>query len=140
MIGAGSFGGWDITVFPVSSKQLDIAIDSLYKAFPRYVVPGKWKNYSEEWIKQGYVQRKTYVFYFEDYPEEMYYVSIVGPGYASHPEYARFSIRGVETGDGNWKEHKQYNDAESARIEKRFKEAIVSKLEEYTKTKSYIEE
>jgi hypothetical protein len=138
-LGAGSFSGWNVITFKITSNQLDEAIKSLYKIHPEYIMPSKWKSYGDDWIKQGYVKRKVYIFYFNENPEEMYYVSLVDPGYTKHPEYARFSIRGVETGNGDWKENKEYSDEEELRIEKRFKNEIISKLENYTNSKPYIE-
>lgn len=136
-VGAGSFGGWDINVFPVPPNRFDKAIDSLYKLHPTYIMPEKWKAYGEDWIKQGYISKKIYVFYFNESPEKMYYISLVDAGMSEHPEYTRISIRGVKTSDGHWKENSQYNPKERERIEKRFNEQIIKKLEGYTDSKSY---
>ncbi|PTS93386.1 hypothetical protein DBR11_25425 [Pedobacter sp. HMWF019] len=138
-IDAGSFSGWNTIVFPISPKKLDVAVDQLFKEYPNYVMPEKWKNYGEDWIKQGYIRKKIFIFYFESAPEEMYYVSLVDAGYTEHTEYVRIAVRGVETGNGHWKQNKQCSDEQRKRIEDRFKNEIVSKLETYVKAKSYIQ-
>jgi hypothetical protein len=96
-------------------------------------------SYSQTWRKQGYIRMKVYNFYFKEAPEEMYYVSLVAPGLTEHPEYARIAVRGVQTEDGSWKENKEMNLEERERVEKRFAVEIISKLEQFTKSRSYLQ-
>jgi hypothetical protein len=138
-LGAGSFSGWNTIVFPVSNKQLNVAIDSLYNSYPSYNIPDKWMSYGESWKKQGYIRMKVYTFYFKELPEEMYYVSLVAPGLTEHPEYARIAVRGVQTADESWKENKNINLEERKRVEKRFAFEIISKLEQFTNSRSFVE-
>jgi hypothetical protein len=133
-LGAGSFSGWNTIVFPISTKQLDMAIDSLFKSYPTYNIPGKWVSYSQSWRKQGYIRMKVYNFYFKEAPDEMYYVSLVAPGLTDHPQYARIAVRGIQTEDGSWKENKEINLEERKKVEKRFAVEILSKLEHFTRT------
>ncbi|MBB6498156.1 hypothetical protein [Pedobacter cryoconitis] len=138
-IGAGSLGAWKIKVFPVSNKQLALSINSIYKEYPKYKVPEKWKYESEYWIRDGFEVSKIMFFYFDSNPEEMYFVSFLEPGLVKNPEYARLAIRSIFTEKTGWKEIKKYSDSEKLRIEGRFEQEIIPKLERLTGTKSYFE-
>lgn len=133
---AGSLGGWVTVTFPASEKKLQIAIDSLYRFNPKYDCLGKWKFEAENWRKD-YSNLKTLTFCFDSAPEEMYYVTFVEAGTSSNPAYASLAVRGVENGTGRWSRYEDFNHTEQLRIQKRFEEEIISKLEQYTKIKSY---
>jgi hypothetical protein len=138
---AGTLGGWDSVVFPKNEKTLDSALKILYTENQRYEVPEKWKFEADSWHRGGYDFLKSNIFYFVESPEEMYYVSYIDPGTGTqNPEFARISIRAVYQNGDRWIENEDCDDAEKARIQKRFEKEIITKLEKYTKTKSYIEE
>lgn len=137
-IGAGGLGGWDIIVFKISGEKLKIAVDSLYKVEPKYHDIKKWKSEADYWVRAN-SDLKTVIFYFEDAPEEMYYVTFVGVGTGDNPNYSRLAIRGVENGRGRWKQYEEFNADEQERIHKRFEKEIVVKLEQITKTRSYVQ-
>ncbi|TKC09090.1 hypothetical protein [Pedobacter frigoris] len=137
-ISAGTLSGWDIVVFKTSTQKLELGIDSLYKANSNYIIPEKWESEAEKWIK-NYSYLKTVVIYFDDSPEEMYYVTFIDAGTGDNPNYSRLAIRGVKQGNDYWKQFEEFNASEQERIEKRFEKEIVKKLEQITKTNSYIE-
>lgn len=137
-IGAGGLSGWDIIVFKIPTQKLKSGIDSFYKANPKYVIPGKWKSESDYWVKAN-SDLKTTIFYFEDAPEEMYYVTFIGAGTGDNPNYSRLAIRGVQKDNGNWKRFEEFNTSEQERIEKRFEKEVVTKLEQITNARSYVE-
>ncbi len=83
---------------------------------------------AENWVKNHSFLR-TVIFYFDDLPNEMYYVSFVDAGTGDNPNYSRLSIRGVENGNGLWKEFEEFNIDEQKRIAKRFDVEIVKRLE-----------
>lgn len=137
-ISAGSLGGGKIVTFPVPDQELHKAIEHLFEFDPQYHFPEKWKFKTESWTKD-YFFLKPYFFYFKDSPEEMYYVTLIEAGTGDNPNYSRLAIRGVGDGVELWKKYEKLNDAEKARIQKRFEKEIITKLEKYTKTKSYVE-
>ena len=69
----------------------------------------------------------------------MYYVTFVNSGAGENPNYSRLAIRGVENGNGKWKKFMEFNTIEQERIEKRFQKEIISRLEHFTRVKSYVE-
>lgn len=137
-ISAGSLGGWDIIVFKIPEQKLESGIDSFYKANSNYLIPGKWKSEAENWIK-NYSYLKTVIFYFDGSPEEMYYVTYIDAGTGDNPNYSRLAIRGVKKGNDDWKRFEEFDTSEQERIEKRFEKEIITKLEQITKAKSYLE-
>jgi len=140
-IGAGTLGGWKTVVFPVAEKHIDTAIHSLYTNYAKYNVPKKWKAESESWNQAGYDFLKPIFIYFNSGPEEMFYITYIDGGYGTqNPEWARIAIRAVYTEQNGWKKNTEYNDNEKNRIDKRFWNEIITKLEDYTKTKATREE
>lgn len=135
-IGAGSLGAWKIKVFPVTNKQMASSIDSLYNEYPQYKIPEKWRYESDYWKRDGFQLSKIMFFYFESGPEEMYFVSFLEPGAVKNREYVRLAIRSIYNEKMGWKEIKKYNDEEKVRIEQRFENEIIPKLEKLTNTKS----
>lgn len=138
--GAGSLGGWDTIVFRTSQKQLDSAIVTLYTQNPQYKIPNKWQYDIGLWKSDGYGILKANFFYFASKPEEMYYVTYIGAGTGGDPKLTRIAIRAIGYGNDQWKIRKDFDENENLRINKRFNDEIISKLEKYTKTKSYSEE
>jgi hypothetical protein len=138
-LGAGGLGVWNIHVFKISEKELIKAVDSFYKVNPEFYHIKKWKPEAEYWVR-NYSDLKTVIFYFEESPEEMYYVTFVSAGTGDNPNYSRLAIRGVENGKGNWKQYDEFNTIEQERIETRFEKEIIFKLEKITKTTSYVVE
>lgn len=137
-IGAGGLSGWDVIVFKIPTQKLKSGIDSFYKANPKYVIPGKWNSEADYWVKAN-SDLKTTIFYFKDAPEEMYYVTFIGAGTGDNPNYSRLAIRGVQKNNGNWKRFEEFNTTEQERIEKRFEKEVVTKLEQITNARSYVE-
>lgn len=137
-VGSGSLGGWDNVVFQVPEQKLKKAIDSLYKANPRYRDILKWKSEAEHWVKD-HPYLRIVIFYFGDIPEEMYYVTFVDAGTGQNEKYSRLAIRGVENGGGRWKQYDDLSSSEQLRIAKRFDAEIVKTIENILGTKSYKE-
>jgi hypothetical protein len=139
-IGAGSLGAWRITGFPITDKELLMSVKELFKEYPQYRIPEKWKYETEYWKNEGFDTTKTMVFYFNNNPEEMYFVTLAEPGIVKNPEFARIAIAAIYNDqEKDWKEIKKYNDQEKLRTEQRFQNEIISKLENLTKTKTFDE-
>lgn len=136
--GCGTLGGFNNIDFPVTKINLVHAIDTLYARYPKYILPEKWKYYNN-WEEKGYGFLDTRIFYFKSSPEEMYYVSFVGDDDPIHDstKETKIAIRSVFNVNTNWMLEENKNRSEKERITKRFKDEIVSKLEEYTNTKTY---
>jgi hypothetical protein len=135
--GCGTLGGFDNITFPVTKATLVNAIDTLFARNPKYLIPEKWKQY-DNWNAKGYGYLDTRIFYFNSDPEEMYYVSFVGEYDSIHKNTKEviIAIRAVFKVDSNWMLEENIKKSEKQRIIKRFNDEIVSKLEEYTNTKS----
>jgi len=126
--GSGALGGWDIIVFKTPEAKLKQAIDSLYRLEPSYKAKGNWEYETNKWLKDHYYLN-TVVFYFNSQPEEMYYVTYIDKGNGDHPNYSRLAIRGVQTSSNSWKHYDEFSESEKLRIETRFHEEIVKKIE-----------
>lgn len=135
---SGELGGWNNVVFKTPEVKLREAIDSLYKAYPTYKHIKKWNFEAESWVK-NYNSLRTTIFYFEERPEEMYYVTFVDAGTGENPNYSRLAIRGVENGKGSWKRYVDLNHTEQIRITARFNDEIVKPLENILGTESYVD-
>jgi hypothetical protein len=133
----GTLGGFKDRRFPLSKKNLETAMDSLYVKHPEYKIPAKWE-YFNDWSKRGYDFLESRIFYFKSSPEEMYYVTFIGDSATlANPSSVSIAIRAVFKEKTNiWLLNDDVDSKEKARIESRFDEAIISKLEEYTKTKA----
>jgi hypothetical protein len=133
--GAGTLGGFDTYFFPTSKKLIKESIDSLYSKHPEYKIPKKW-IYFDDWKARGYDFLETNIYYFNSEPEEMYYVSFYGDANDSiqvDESKTGISVRAVNNGYG-WILEKETSTNEKARIEKRFYDEIVSKIELYSGT------
>ncbi|MFC5682023.1 hypothetical protein ACYE2N_09500 [Flavobacterium sp. MAHUQ-51] len=141
-IGAGTLGGFDLRTFPVSKRKIVLAIDTLYKHYPEYKIPDKWKIY-DDWHKRGYDFLDSRIFYFKKYPEEMYYVTFYGDANDSiqvDTTKTSLSIRTYHNEQFNrWIKEENCNSKEKKRIQKRFDEEIISKVELYLNSKVIIE-
>jgi hypothetical protein len=138
----GTLGGFKTRSFPVSKQKLVIAIDRLYKEYPEYKIPEKWKKY-DSWQKRNYGFLDTRIFYLKNNPEEMYYISFIGDGNDSiqiDKNSISIAIRSVFMKKNmSWLHEKDFNESEKRRIENRLTIDIISKLEKYTGVKSSME-
>ena len=131
----GGIGGEKI--FPTSKRKLQIAMDSLFIKNPQYKIPKKWES-ANNWSKRGYDFLENEILYFKSPPEEMYYVSYIGDStMLADTTKTIIKIRAIYKGNynGKWLMAKDLNSDEKQRIENRFDNEIISKLEDYTKTK-----
>lgn len=136
--GAGTLGGFETRSFLISKKKLETSMDTLLTLHPEYKIPVKWLPF-DDWSKRGYDFLRSRIFYFGLPPEEMYYVTFV-EDYASPADTykATIAIRSVFNGGNHvrWLLEKDFDSNEKKRIEERFNNEIISKLEIYTKTKA----
>jgi len=137
-LGCGTLGGiGNVIYFSTSKKKLEVAIDSLYSKHPEYRIPEKWKVFNS-WSENGYGFLESRIFYFNSSPEEMYYVTFIGDSaMLADATKTGIGVRAVFNGDANgkWFLDQDLDSREKQRMEKRFDGEIISKLEEYTKTK-----
>ncbi|KIA97079.1 hypothetical protein [Flavobacterium sp. KMS] len=133
----GTLGGFSTIRFPTSKAKIKIAIDSLYSKYPEYKIPSKWDD-NDNWSKRGYDFLESHIFYFKDTPEEMYYISFIGDEETfKDTTHIDIAIRSVFTNrNQKWLKQEEFGKDEENRIQTRFKNEIVSKLEKYTNTKS----
>jgi len=138
-IGAGTLGGFETITFPTSKRILVVAIDSLFAEHPEYKIPNKWKK-EDDWKERGYDFLDTRIFYFKSEPEEMYYVSFYGDANDSvqvDTTKTGISIRAIDNNTNYlWTKEDDISSSEEKRINKRFQNEIISKLEQYTNTKA----
>ena len=136
-IGAGTLGGFEDRVFPVPRARLARAIDSLYAEYPEYKLPEKWQPL-DDWKERGYGFLDSRIFYFKNMPEEMYYISFIGMPEDStiNNIEATISVRAVRDSASGWMLEAGTSRAEKRRIEKRFDDEIIAKLERYTGVKA----
>ncbi|MEP6844674.1 MAG: hypothetical protein ABI861_01665 [Panacibacter sp.] len=137
-IGAGTLGGFDIRIFHTSKQNLVRAVDTLFAKYPEYQIPDKWKSF-DDWKERGYDFLDSRIFYFKSEPEEMYYVTFLGAVNDSvqvNNTSTSISIRAIDNGTSHWTLEEETNSPEKKRIENRFDQEIISKLEQYTNTKS----
>ncbi len=125
---AGTLGGFESVNIGLSKRQLNIVIDSFYKIYQAYSEPQKWKVF-DSWSERGYDFLRGRVFYFATEPEEMYYASILGSGAEpADSGQSLMAVRAVCSGSDKWFLNKDLDEKNIARVEKRFKEEIVEKL------------
>ena len=105
------------------------AITNLYKQNTQYIIPGKWK-YLDNWEESGYGSLQGKIFYFEENPEEMYYVSHYTEKLDGQDAVA-MAVRAVNNGDASmrWNTIDFFLEPEQKRINDRFYEQIIKKLE-----------
>ncbi|HEY8783654.1 MAG TPA: hypothetical protein VIM16_18650 [Mucilaginibacter sp.] len=131
-----TLGGFPERNFPTSKKNVETAINNLYSFNPEFKVPDKWM-YEDTSIKHSYFFLEGKTFYFKNKPEEIYYVTFIGDSaMLADPAKATISIRLVYNGGPKWFKYDELDTVNRKRIEERFDEEIISKLEDYTKTKS----
>lgn len=135
MFGTGTLGTFQQWSFPVSEKRLDREMGLLYENNPTYVIPDKWKHL-DDWQKSGYGFLKGKILFFEEAPEEMYYVSYFEAepnSFANDNDFTItvIAVRAVNNGNSRWNTVDDYakNKAEIERIDTRFYKEIISKLE-----------
>ena len=131
-----TLGGWPDRTFPISKQKLEKAIDTLYSYNPEYKVPAKWKE-EDSSIMKSYFYLPSKTFYFND-PEEMYYVTFIGDStMLADSTKITIAIRSVNYDGYSWSRYVDIKDtSERMRIEKRFDNEIISRLEKYTKTQA----
>jgi hypothetical protein len=133
----GTLGGFDTINFPISKKRLETAFDSLYSDYPEYKIPDKLKEYNF-WSKSGYDFLESRLIYFDEFPEEMYYISFVGDEKVfKDSTHADIAIRSVFLcSKKKWLKEEDFNENEKTRIKNRFENEILLKLEKLTDCKS----
>jgi hypothetical protein len=133
----GTLGGFNTIRFPISKKKIDIAFDSLGANYSEYKIPDRYKDYNN-WSKRGYDFLDSRIFYFKQLPEEMYYVTFVGDEEIfKDTTHIDIAIRSVFIGSKKkWVKQEDFTEEENNRIQARFKNEIISKLERYTNSKS----
>jgi len=139
--GAGTLGSFKGYLFIVSEKRMNQEIEDLYINHPNYKIPKKWE-YFDNWNERGFEFLKGKIFYFSNSPEEMYYVSYfelnddnsIKDGFKT----TDISVRAVHNGTWRWKKEEDYekDKIEKLRIEKRFHDEIIVKLEKQMNTKA----
>lgn len=129
----GTLGGFNTVSFPVSKKKIELAFDSLYLNYPEYRIPDKYQEFNI-WSKNGYDFLESRLFYFNQSPEEMYYISFVGDEETfKDTTHVDIAIRSVFIGSKKkWLKQEEFDKEQEDRIQKRFKAEIISKLEKYT--------
>jgi len=132
--GCGTLGSFKVINFSVNKQPLSLAIDSIYKNYPYYKIPEKWKKF-DTWAERGYDFLDSRIFYFKDSPEEMYYVTFRGDKTTSANGPISIAIRAVSKGKGKWLMQDDFSEKEIERIESRFEAEILSKIK-YTYFKS----
>jgi hypothetical protein len=139
LMGCGTLGSiGEMIVFPASKNRLSIAMDTLYSRHPEYKIPEKWEGF-DDWSKAGYDFLEGKVFYFKSPPEEMYYVTFIGDSETlADTTKIGIGIRAIYNGNykGRWLLADSLNSKETKRVETRFNKEIISRLEEYSKTKA----
>ena len=122
--------------FHTKKPALAAAIDSLYAKYPEYRVPAKWQQFNNFAYKNpAFIE--TRVFYFKSPPEEMYYVSLIDDSLLSaDTAHSGLAIRAINRGSGVWLQGPDVSFRDEKRINKRFKNAILSKLEAFTHAKA----
>ena len=141
ILGCGTLGAiGDGICFPTSKDKLEIAMDSLFSEYPEYRIPAKFSKY-DRWSKAGYDFLESRIFYFKSDPEEMYYITFVGDSVTlADTSKVTIAIRAVfnekNIKEKLWLTADDLNSKEKERIENRFDNEIVLKLQLYTKKKA----
>ncbi|GGH20492.1 hypothetical protein FAZ19_09810 [Sphingobacterium alkalisoli] len=135
-ISGGTLGGFDKRTFPTSKRALNNAIDIFYLRYPEYKMPDKWQD-RDNWAERGYGFLEARIFYFNENPEEMYYVSFMGDStMLADSEKISIAIRAVYNGGTGWILENDLYKQERERIETRFDKEIIHRLESYTQVKA----
>jgi hypothetical protein len=115
--------------FKLDEATLLASIDSLHIMHPQYRAPSKWTihdGFSYSMKMHNTSERR---FYFSAPIEEMYYVTI-----SAYDGETKMIICAVHTNKG-WHLEKDLAPSEIRRIEKRFDDKIISKLEVLTNSR-----
>ena len=141
-IGAGTLGSFKEYYFVISEQNFNKELLKFYKQNSIYSIPEKY-IYLDNWDEGGYGFLKGKILYFKNEPEEMYFVSYyeldkentVKQGHKS----INFSVRAVnDCKSSRWDTEQDYDKdkKEQERIEKRFYDEIIVKLEKQLHTKA----
>ncbi len=125
-----------VTYFPLPKEKVQKTFDSLFSTHPEYKVPANWKVY-DNWSERGFGFLESRIVYFNERPREMYYITFIDDGLYASKNKTGIGIRAVCIGDPRWLLEKDLDKRENERVEKRFEEEIVSKLEKYGKCKTW---
>ena len=126
-----SLGSSSGIFFPVSRKTLEVGMDSIFSKNPQYMIPEKWRDL-DNWSQRGFGFLNGKIVYFKISPEEMYYVTILGDSVGNRSNLkTTIAIRAINIGY-RWFKYNELSDEDRKRINDRFNEEIVPKLEVYT--------
>ena len=139
LISCGTLGGiGDSIYFPLPKTKVLKLFDTLFVQHPEYKIPQAWKKYND-WSERGYDFLESRIVYFKSQPREMYYITFLDDGLSAKKNKTGIGIRAICNGDPKWVLDKDMDEDERERIEKRFDNEIVSKLEKYGNCKSWKE-
>jgi hypothetical protein len=126
-IGAGTLGSFDGRRFPINKSNFLTAFDSLTER----QIPDKWKETAAS-IEHTYefLAFDNTCLYLNDNPEEMYFVS-----YQGNSKFTLISVRSIFR-NGRWSVKGDLEEEEIDRIEMRFDNEIIKKIEYRTATKA----
>ena len=135
-LGAGTLGTFQQYYFIISEKDFEKEITKFYVNNPQYIIPEKWKEL-DNWNERGFGVLNGKIFYFKSNPEEIYYVTYhqLGDDFTLKEGFKTIdiSVRAVHSGelDWRWLKEKDFNknEEEKKRIEDRFYNEIILKLE-----------
>nr|WP_315422511.1 hypothetical protein [uncultured Pedobacter sp.] len=141
-LSCGTLGGIGPTFyFPTSKVKLEEAFSRMYIDNPGYDIPDSLKKY-DDWSKRGYNFLQSRVLYFDTPPKELYYMTYIGDSTdLLDTTKIGIAIRAVciPEKSSKWLLGEELNDAEKNRMTARFNTEIISRLEEYTKSKAFKE-
>jgi hypothetical protein len=126
-IGAGTLGSFDARRFAIKKSDFLAVFDSLTEK----QIPDKWRDTAAS-IEQTYefLGDDVTCLYLNENPEEMYFVS-----YQGNSKFTVISVRSVFR-HGRWSVKGDLDDNEIDRIETRFDNEIIKKVENRTRTKA----
>jgi hypothetical protein len=141
-IGAGTLGAFKGYYFLTSEKKFEIELKKFFELNKEYTIPENLK-YLDDWKESGYGFLKGQIFYFKQAPMELYYIT----NYELDKEYTikkgyksiKFSVRATNnciSTQWNTVEDYEKDKKEKERIEKRFHDEIIVKLEKQMNTKA----
>ncbi|CAG5002258.1 hypothetical protein DYBT9275_02852 [Dyadobacter sp. CECT 9275] len=132
---AGTLGAFQKWSFAISEMQMEKGIENLYTQNPNCRIPEKWVHL-DDWKQGGYGFLNGKIFYFEDQPEEMYFVSYY-EGSMDSQDVLVISVRAVNNGS-SWStvDDFRFREPEQKRIDNRFHEEIIKKLEKLLNVKA----
>ncbi|MCV9386857.1 hypothetical protein [Reichenbachiella ulvae] len=132
----GTLGAFEVRTFPISKQTLVRGIDSLYSNHPEYLLPKSWESY-DDWSERGYDFLDSRIFYFDEEPREMYYVTWIADAndsiQADTPRTS-LALRAYRNETESWTLESSCSDHEKSRVQKRLDEEIIKKIEHYTQS------